>query len=165
MRLGNKLTVRHSNFKNQKMKTGLAAQTLSNSTANSMTVCEKLGFENFEGASHTAKFFKLMDKVFDLTNSRTGSAGYKAPLTKKNERLWSPIFDDCIKMLKSISHYDPKKDENVLLIESQKGTFARGLIVTLTSIKGLMKYYVEEKQLLQYFTTINLNCMLRNLRL
>lgn len=64
MRLANKLTTRHSLFKNQKMKTRLATQTLSNSTAVAMIVCEKLGIEGFHGASNTARFFKLMDRYF-----------------------------------------------------------------------------------------------------
>lgn len=62
LRLGNKVTSRHVNFKKQIMKVKLAVQLLSSSAAAAISTCEKLGIEGFHGSSATANFIKICDR-------------------------------------------------------------------------------------------------------
>lgn len=62
LRAANKLTKRHISFETQKMKVKLCSQTLSNSVAVSLRVCNKLELDEFSGCEKTAEFVSLMDR-------------------------------------------------------------------------------------------------------
>lgn len=83
VRLANKLTKQHVNFKNNKMKVRLAVQVLSDSVANAILHCDKtLEMKPFENSQYTVIFLKVFDRIFDIFNSKylTG-ANYKKPLS------------------------------------------------------------------------------------
>ena len=74
------------------MKVKLAAQTLSASVADAMCFCrDVLQLPQFEGCDATVDFIWLIDRLFDLLNSRNPVArGYMAPLRVSNQACWRP---------------------------------------------------------------------------
>ena len=85
LRLGNKLTWRHINFKQQKMKVKLAAQLFSKGVADALKYCrEEIKLPEFEGSEATEAFIRHVDGAFDVLNSRNplGKAT-KAPMSKR----------------------------------------------------------------------------------
>lgn len=83
VRLANKLTKQHVNFKNNKMKVRLAVQVLSDSVANAILHCDKtLNIKVFEQSEYTVVFLKVFDRLFDIFNS-TGLR-CKKPLNHEN---------------------------------------------------------------------------------
>lgn len=67
MRLANKLTQRHTNYHQQKMKTNLCVQTLSSSVSVALGVCHELGIKGFEESKPTEEFLALTDKLVEIT--------------------------------------------------------------------------------------------------
>ena len=93
LRLGNKLKKAHIQWKQQKMKVNLAAQSLSSSVADAIEYCATtLNLPQFQGCEATVKFLRLFDHLFDVLNSRNPLAkGYKSPLRVSNKHIWSPF--------------------------------------------------------------------------
>ena len=94
LRAGNRLHSRHIEWTRQKMKVKLAAQTLSSSVADAIEFCnEELKLPEFQKSEATVKFIRIVDRLFDLLNSRNPMAkGYKAPLRISNEMFWRPFI-------------------------------------------------------------------------
>jgi len=66
-----KLRKRHIDFRNEKMKVNLAAQTLSCSTSKALQFCEQdLKLPQFTGAFGTSRFCQIFNDIFDLLNSK-----------------------------------------------------------------------------------------------
>lgn len=73
-----KLTSRHVEFNNEKMKVKLAAQVLSVSVSHALTFCErKVKDDDFVNSSATAKFCLMLNNCFDILNGRNAFAKYK----------------------------------------------------------------------------------------
>ena len=70
IKLGNKLSSRHIFFQRQKMKVKYAAQTLSSSVAAALETLRKDDDPSFRGTEGTIKFIRVVDRLFDLLNSR-----------------------------------------------------------------------------------------------
>lgn len=61
--LANKLTLRHINYSENKMKCKLAAQMLSNSVADALIYLQKSKYPGFEDCLGTAEFCKMFDML------------------------------------------------------------------------------------------------------
>ena len=85
LRLGNKLKKAHIQWKQQKMKVNLAAQSLSSSVADAIEYCwSELKLPQFQGCEATVTFLRIFDHLFDILNSRNPlGKGYKAPLKEQ----------------------------------------------------------------------------------
>ena len=60
LHLANKLRLKHIQYHRQKMKVYLATQTISNSVANAIEICdEKLKLKEFENSRETCKFLRI----------------------------------------------------------------------------------------------------------
>lgn len=67
IRLENKITRHHVNFRSKIMNVRLCAQTLHDDTANSFLKCEfEQNFSNFKSSIYTAIFFKIFHRVFKI---------------------------------------------------------------------------------------------------
>jgi hypothetical protein len=85
LRAANRLTSRHVDFHNQKMKVRLAAQTLSNSVAMALVMMHNSGDPKFIDVMPTVEFLQTMDTLFDIMNSRNPRGfGFKAPIRQSN---------------------------------------------------------------------------------
>ena len=96
LRLGNKLKGAHIDWTKSKMKMNLAAQTLSASVADAIEFCDKgVRLPQFAGSAATVGFIRIIDRLFDLLNSRNPCAkSQKAPLRTTNMRFWEPFLED-----------------------------------------------------------------------
>lgn len=79
--LAHKMNKRHMHWKNFAMNVQVAAQTMSNSVANSMQHLMDAKHEEFSDAFATIRFIKYVNNVFDISNS----------LLKKPSNFKSPI--------------------------------------------------------------------------
>ena len=69
----------------------IIAQTLSSSVADAIQFLEESG--NFKGAGATVKFIRIVDRLFDLLNSRNPFAkGFKAPMSVSNRQVWENVI-------------------------------------------------------------------------
>eukprot|EP00112_Aurelia_sp_Birch-Aquarium-sp1_P019768 Seg4956.1 transcript_id=Seg4956.1/GoldUCD/mRNA.D3Y31 product="DNA transposase THAP9" protein_id=Seg4956.1/GoldUCD/D3Y31 len=108
LRLGNKLKLAHIQWRQQKMKVNLAAQSFSSSVADAMDYCRTtLKLQQFEGSEATVDFIRVIDRLFDILNSRNPCAkGFMSALSVKNKGAWDPFLDkayDYILCLKDAS--------------------------------------------------------------
>ena len=80
LRLANKLSSRHVEFENNKMKVRLAVQVLSNSVAKALKLLKDVEYSGFEDVDATVEFLSMIDQLFDILNSRNpfakGYVGY-----------------------------------------------------------------------------------------
>lgn len=70
--LGNKLTKRHINWKQAPMVVRLAAETLSNSVADTLEQLNEDNYDDFIGCAELVKFIRLHNNVFDFLNYGEG---------------------------------------------------------------------------------------------
>ena len=75
------------------MKVKFAVQALSRSTADALQFCHDVGISGFEDVEGTVTFIKIMDRAFDMNNSRSPAAvGFKAPLRPNKLPLFESVF-------------------------------------------------------------------------
>ena len=133
LQFGNKLSAKHIEYKRNKMNVKLAAQTLSSSVADSIEFLRKSGDPRFQGSEGTIEFIRVVDRLFDLLNSRNPYAtGYKKPLRLINKAEWFSTVE------KSINYLYSLKDEfGRPLLSHRRNTFVKVLIIAAKSVKEL----------------------------
>ncbi|KAG5869124.1 hypothetical protein JTB14_023934 [Gonioctena quinquepunctata] len=78
-----------------KFVVNLAVQTISASVADALEflmvdVCDP----NFAGAKATIEFIRIVDRAFDLLNSRNPfGKGYETPMKPETEKVWRPLLE------------------------------------------------------------------------
>ncbi|KAG5869638.1 hypothetical protein JTB14_006057 [Gonioctena quinquepunctata] len=93
-----------------KFQVNLAVQTISASVADALKflmvdVCDP----NFAGAKATIEFIRIVDRAFDLLNSRNPfGKGYKTLMKPETEKVWRPLLEDTVVYLRSLKHIDGK---------------------------------------------------------
>ena len=133
LKLGNKLSSRHVNYQRQKMKVKYAAQTFSSSVACAMETLRKAGHTSFMSCQGTVKFIRVIDRLFDLLNSRNQHAtGFKRPIRLADAKLWMSIIDSSIEYLSSLKTID-----GIPLLQTRRKTFVQGFIIAAKSIRML----------------------------
>jgi len=86
----------HVQFQQQKMKVRLAAQTLSASVGSAFQFMSTNNINGFGDTSGTQKFVSMVDRLFDIFNSRSVKAsGYKHALTASTYRKVLPFLLEC----------------------------------------------------------------------
>jgi hypothetical protein len=101
LKAANKLKRSHIEWYQQKMKVSLAAQTLSRSVASSLEfVSSDLKMQKFAEIEATVKFIRLVDRLFDVLNSKHPLAKeYKSVLKPSNEQFWRPFLQEAMEYL------------------------------------------------------------------
>ena len=85
LKFANKLSVKRIEYHRCKMKVNLAAQTLSSSVADALAFLQSKNHPNFQGSDGTIKFIRIVDRLFDLLNSRSPHGkGFKSPMRREN---------------------------------------------------------------------------------
>lgn len=154
LHLGNKLRSTHMQWKSQKMKVNLAAQTLSSSVGDALTFCKNsLHLPQFRECQPTIEFIYMTDKLFDVLNSRNKFArGMKSALKPENMELVINFLDRAFEYFKSLK--DPK---GVPLLKTKRKTPIIGFLVAIQSTKALCDLYVGENKPLEYLLTYKLS--------
>lgn len=149
LKLANKLSVRHIEFHNQKMKVNLAVQIFSRSVACALATLRQLGYEGFRNSESTEKFLYVINDLFDILNSRSSHArGYKAPLFANNFEKSFERLDECYSYISALCLLN-----GTPLISSKKKTGAIGLLICIRSLKGV---YYNLKERASFFCTYRL---------
>lgn len=141
--LANKLTSRHIQFHQQKMKVYLATQVFSKSVADALRF---LYHEKIPGFSHrnvlvTADFCDFFNDLFDLFNSRKlFSYGYRAPLKQATMTQWVQFMEQAKTTLLCFATLQDK-----LVIMTPKKTGFLGFFANIDSLKKLASNLFENE--------------------
>ena len=133
LKFGNKLSKQHVHYHRHKMNVRLAAQTLSSSVADAIEYFQACGDPNFQGADGTIKFIRVVDRLFDLLNSRSPHGkGFKSPMRRGNASVRCAIIDESVAYLVGLKDINGKP-----LLEHRRQTFVKGMIISAKSAKRL----------------------------
>lgn len=118
LRLANRLSSRHLQFQNLKMKVSLAAQTFSQSVATALRMLhdDPDRSSQFADVLPTVEFIEIINRLFDIFNSRNPrSYGFKRPIGTRN-------IDDVFTELRTIKRYlmTLKTDDGKFLYQSKR---------------------------------------------
>ena len=135
-RAGNRLSARHINFQNAKMKVSVAAQLLSSSVATGIEFANKdLGIDELHNSEATVNFIRKIDHLFDFTNSRNPYAyGSKAAVNKKTFASFKASMDETLKYIMGL-----KDKKNQLLVTRKKTPFIGFSLAIKTVFSEYMK--------------------------
>lgn len=115
-----KVTKKHIQWFRNKMNVRLAVQLFSNSVANSLQYLKDHNGDEFSGSEQTIEFARIMDKWFDLSNSKnyriSSSNICKNPITQATAGTIFEFLDRTATYLKSL------KVNGVNVLESRKKT-------------------------------------------
>lgn len=104
---------------------------------------------NFKGAEATIRFIRLIDRLFDLLNSRNPlGKTYKAPIKRENKDFWNDFFENGLEYLKGLKHSDERP-----LYDSKNKVPILGFSITIKSIIGMYEEYIEKTGMLTYILT------------
>ena len=155
LRLGNKVRAAHIQWRQQKMKVNLAAQTFSSSVADAIEYCsDVLKLKQFGGSGATIKFIRLFDRLFDILNSRNPCAkGFKSALRVNNKEAWAPFISDTFDYILHL-----RNPQGQPMYTTCRKTGFVGFLVAIKSTKGIFHDLVERDQApLKYLLTYKLS--------
>lgn len=136
IKMSNKLTTEHIQFEKHKMNVSLATQTLSSSVADAIDFLNYILKRNdFKGSEGTAKFIRILDRLFDILNSRNPyGKGFKQPLRKESIAHWEDALETSARYLLRL-----QSNSGQMLITHRRKTFIIGFCVTIKSTIKMAK--------------------------
>jgi len=155
LRLANKLSRKHIEWKTNIMKVNTAAQTLSSSVADAIEFCrEELKLPEFQGSEGTCIFIHTLDQLFDLLNSRNPLArNYKAPMHPAREAAFLPFLEKTSNYLTTLTNTSGQ-----LMTKTRLKTAFIGMLTCIVSVKNLYLTYVQpQNSSLKYLLTYKLS--------
>jgi DNA transposase THAP9 len=136
LHLGNKLTTKHIQYEPNIMNVRIAAETLSDSVANSLDYArEQLGLTDFAESAPTAEFCRVINRIFDIFNSHTATASkayYKAPLTQDNKNQFFSAMDSTAAYIRQLETKDGR-----LITTTKAKTGFLGIVFNIESLKAV----------------------------
>lgn len=134
-----KITRKHIDYEDRKMKVSLATQLLSRSVAFAMQYAMDSGHVHFENAAGTIEFTTRMNNLFDIFNSKNETdSGFKRPLCPANKDHIFAYLDECRDYLEKL------EISSGLLIESKKKTGVKGFVIDIITLKMFYEDYIEK---------------------
>lgn len=116
-----KLSKKHiDQWDRNKMNVRIAVETFSDSVASSMEFLMNTKHPEFIGAAPTIRFIRIMNKLFDIFNSKHSKSNnvYKRVLSSENKRIIFDFFETTIKYFSSLKIDDVtymKKKKKMIL--------------------------------------------------
>jgi len=144
--LGTKITKRHINFQNEKMKVKLAAQIFSTRVSDALIFLNYTHSE-FSEALPTARFCKIFNNIFDLMNSRRkfGKNETEECITIENLLKIEENINNYINYIKSLKLVDKKNNMVIPILQSKRRVGFWGLIIGMNSVLNISKCLFEKK--------------------
>lgn len=138
--LGNKLSKTHMEWERKKMSVKLAAETLSNSVADSLEFM-KQECEAFKDVDATVKFIRIINDIFDIMNSTNNkkATGFKRSISKSTYQVLFKKFEDAIAYLKGLRVEGEAKS----IFSSTVHTPFVGFYNNMVNFMGVFRDYVE----------------------
>jgi len=151
LKLANKLSKTHLNWKNSAMKVKYAAQTLSSSTPDALDFLRSINYKNFVTSKATSEYCRAVDRLFDFLNSRNPfSKGFKSAIFEKNILALEDIIIPLIDYLYSLNII--KKNVSRPLYKSENKTFVIGFSICVKSMFSIAKSISKETKLTYILT-------------
>lgn len=153
--LTHKLTRKHTEeFARNKMNVRMAVETFSSSVADSFDLLRRNKNPEFENVGPTVKFTRMIDKVFDILNSRNTrhTNVYKRPLSFENRREIFEFLAECIPRFESlkIDRIRKLKGKEVIeranVLDTINLTPVLGFLMNLVNIPLIYSQYCEEDE-------------------
>jgi Transposase protein/THAP domain len=140
IRLNNKITRHHINFRAKIMNVRLCAQTLHDDTGDSFLCCQyDLELKEFKGSVYTAIAFKIYHRIFLIFNSMyDDSVGWKSPISKENLDEVLRFLDSAEVFIRSLNLANKKP-----VVQSKIKTGFIGIIVGIDVLKNLVAEYIQ----------------------
>lgn len=162
VKLGNKLGQTHINWRNRPMNVRIAAETLSDSVANSLQqLCED-GVPGFENAEATIRYIRVINNTFDIMNSRKkneeDAQNFKRPMSSETKQDYFEYFAYVKVYLKNLVMEQVKKNKKKDIIiknsvfATKSHTAFFGLYNNIIAFEGLYMDYVENGPLDKLYT-------------
>lgn len=165
LHIGNKISQKHLEFRNNIMNVKLATQTMSNSVATSLKFCKNdMHLPEFQDAEATINFIYMINNLFDVLNTRSlNGFNFKRPIKIDNKDALQ-FLDSCFEYLRLLEvNVQNKKTRKVngqkvtefyntqkLLIDTQSKTGFLGLMICILSFKMLFTELVEKRKVLDF---------------
>lgn len=142
--LGNKITKRHVECERHKMSVRIAAETLSNSVADSLELLLKSGVEEFINAKPTIKFIRIVNDVFDVMNSKYSDAKhFKRPMSEHSADSIFALFEKASDFFQSLKLKTKKRGIMKCILNSKSHTGFTGFLQNMKNFSALYTKYVE----------------------
>lgn len=137
--LDNKLTKEHMQWASRKMNVRLAAETLSNSVADSLEFLKTENVE-FEGVGATVKYIRIINDIFDIMNSTTSgtATSFKRPISMSTYEEYFEKFREGMSYLKQLQI----EGEDGHIFSSENGKAFVGFHSDMINFMGLFEKYV-----------------------
>lgn len=113
LRLANKVTRRHIDFHNEKMKVKLATQLFSKSVADAILFLKSSNVSGFDDCDSTAKFIEIINNMFDIFNSYSlyNAYKFKRAISEKNCDEIFAYLDMGVEYIKQLYYLGPNKEK------------------------------------------------------
>lgn len=126
-----KMTKTHIDYRHHEMRVSLAAQTFSNSTANSLKFLMERQYPGFEDAGGTIEFTKRINNLVDVMNSDQQCENiFKSPITSETSTEIISFLEDTAEYLKGLT-FDKGKNP---IVESRSKVGFKGMIINVARI-------------------------------
>lgn len=104
MNIANKINKKHIQWKRNKMSVKIAAQTLSNSTADSIDLLREIGIDKFQQSEPLTKYIRYVNNTFDVLNSKCSddAIGFKRAISLKTHEEFFRFFDEAIEYFQNL---------------------------------------------------------------
>lgn len=160
-----KINKKHIQWKRNSMNVGVANETMSKSVADALEFLMGCGLDDFSGATHTIEFIRMVDRLFNVLNSKTMAKEdiFKRALNANNKMAVFNFLQSCIECIKKLTVVEENTRTKVTSIKSilqsrNKAAFC-GIIINIKSLMSIFHEYVDEKQV---FLKIPTYCFLQD---
>lgn len=153
LHFGNKLTKSHLEFEKIKMNVRIAAETLSNSTAESMEYLNKvLRHEDFQNSESTVDYIRVFNNLFDIMNSKENHCDnkYKQPISETTINQIITYFELARKYIQGLQIIENGKKKPIL--QSRSFTPYFGFYHNMISFKQIYHDYIKNSSINEFYT-------------
>lgn len=148
----NKLTMKHIKWYQHPMNVKLAAETISNSVADSLDQLDRDEYEQFKNSETTVEFLRYFNNAFDILNfgeNQKVDGRYKQKLCMDTAHH---IFEFAERFKQYISELELRtktKSSPILISSADKGFF--GFYIDFISLKGIYEDFVLNGPLTEFY--------------
>lgn len=150
---GNKLTKSHIEYKKKSMNVRLAAETLSNSTADSIEYLSKvMKRDNFCNSEGTVEYLRFFNNIFDIMNSKINHCNdqYKRPISEETINQIATYFEFAKEYIKGLQLIELNQKKPILQTQSFTPFF--GFYHNTISFMGIYHDYVKLNIINEFYT-------------
>lgn len=121
LNFGNKLTKSHIEYHANKMKVRLAAETISNSTADSIEFLDDvMKLPVFANSKGLVNYCRVFNNLFDIMNSKKNHTddAYKIPISEKTVNKFTEYFEMARKYIEGLELLENGRKKSILKTKS-----------------------------------------------